>query len=115
MKGTLQMKNCISIKKQMVLLFIPYINFSIMFIWYFLNLKRIDGIKYFREAIKSFIILCLLGLLAIPISIINGYLQDYNSALAPIVEMLLFYCFSVILMGSLVVYQVRLLKKANEI
>lgn len=69
------------------------------------------GINYFKEAIKSFAILCLLGLLAIPISGINSYLQNYNSTLASTVEALLFYFFSVILMRCLIIYQIKLMKK----
>ena len=79
-----------------------------MFIWFFYNLKHMEGVVYFKEAIKSFGILCVLGLLSIPIGILNDYIGVCLPTLAYVLQSLLFYFFSVILMGSLLVYQIRL-------
>ena len=90
----------ISIKNQKRILFIPYINVAILFIWVFINSRYIDGwVKYtFRYFLLGI-------LLVMPITFLWAYLLTNYPIYKVIINHLYYYVFSVIFMSAYILSQ----------
>ena len=84
-------------------MFIPFINISIMVIWFFINLRNDSTKSYYKEFFKSFFFACLSFIFVIPMMVILGILE--NTAYYGLIELAVYYVWSVLTMGLLIVYQ----------
>jgi len=95
----------VSLSTQKKLLFISYVNISIMFIWFFINLRNSKELSYHKEQFKSFFFACCAFVVLIPFAVLHKYAESQGPAFIYVYTLILFYVFSVAAMGLLILYQ----------
>lgn len=99
------MLKVISTKTQMKLLFIPFINVSIMFIWVFVNLKSLKDISFYKELYKSLFVLLLSFLVVLPLPFLKSSLFSNFPEIESWLELIIYYIWSTVAMALLVWFQ----------
>lgn len=95
----------ISTKTQMKLLFIPFVNVSIMFIWVFVNLKSLKTLSFYKELYKSLFILLLSFFVVIPLPFLKSLLFSNIPELESWLNLIIYYVWSTVAMALLVWFQ----------
>lgn len=95
----------ISTKTQMKLLFIPFVNVSIMFIWVFVNLKSLKTLSFYKELYKSLFILLLSFFVVIPLPFLKSLLFSNIPELESWLNLIIYYVWSTAAMALLVWFQ----------
>ena len=95
-------------KMQLKILFIPFVNTAILFIWIFKNLRCLENVSYYKELYKSLIFLVIVFFfVTIPLLLLTNLVNSNYPEIISLFEFFSYYAFSVSLMGSLIWYQKR--------
>jgi len=94
----------VKLKTQMILLFIPFVNIAVAYIWFYVNLPRMFPETRWKEHIKSFFFSCLACVLVIPFILVVLLLPKAPEIFV-ICTLIMFYVLSTAVMSLLIYYQ----------